>query len=599
LNFKYSFQDEPDFEELAAALSAVVSIVLEPQLGPSDRFPAGSTWAQIARLEGTAETIDSRVDALEQIRMHPWQRSVQTFLAAGLLTSLLFACSTTPASAFWFFKHHKHDDSIDSTTNAAPATPPPTTSSSRPSVLSVPVYRLLPSQSIRPAPPRAPSATTRPTISNVNKVSNNGRLIAPLPLDSIAAPIDSAIVKPSAIRVGLQIGGTTADLIALDGAVVSDYQTGSRLTSLSPQSRWLLRLESQTLVFKPKDWFQVTDLAKTNNQPGDRVRTVSYRTPSTPSSFLEHSVRVPLNSGGVQRALLITPNSNGDESGLFSLNGKFYRGSLIIQPNQIGAQASSSLNFINMVDLEDYLLSVVPSEMPSAWPVESLKAQAIAARTYALANLGKHGKDGFDLRDTTDDQVYSGVKAESTNSNRAVAETNGVVMTYGGKPICAYFHSASGGTTESSENVWGKELPYLKAVQDYDDQSPHASWSRIFDVGQLENTLAPELGQLLSIVVLARTSSQRAHQVLLIGTQGTQIAAAETIRRQLKLPSTNFNVNPIDGSYAFIGKGFGHGLGLSQWGAKSLAEQGYNAAQIVTYYYRNVTLERVTGPPSN
>jgi stage II sporulation protein D len=87
--------------------------------------------------------------------------------------------------------------------------------------------------------------------------------------------------------------------------------------------------------------------------------------------------------------------------------------------------------------------------------------------------------------------------------------------------------------------------------------------------------------------------------VLLIGTQGTQIAAAETIRRQLKLPSTNFNVNPIDGSYAFIGKGFGHGLGLSQWGAKSLAEQGYNAAQIVTYYYRNVTLERVTGPPSN
>jgi stage II sporulation protein D len=433
----------------------------------------------------------------------------------------------------------------------------------------------------------------------VNQVSNNGRLIAPLPLDSIAAPIDSAIVKPSAIRVGLQIGGTTADLIALDGAVVSDYQTGSRLTSLSPQSRWLLRLESQTLVFKPKDWFQVTDLAKTNNQPGDRVRTVSYRTPSTPSSFLEHSVRVPLNSGGVQRALLITPNSNGDESGLFSLNGKFYRGSLIIQPNQIGAQASSSLNFINMVDLEDYLLSVVPSEMPSAWPVESLKAQAIAARTYALANLGKHAKDGFDLRDTTDDQVYSGVKAESTNSNRAVAETNGVVMTYGGKPICAYFHSASGGTTESSENVWGKELPYLKAVQDYDDQSPHASWSRIFDVGQLENTLAPELGQLLSIVVLARTSSQRAHQVLLIGTQGTQIAAAETIRRQLKLPSTNFNVNPIDGSYAFIGKGFGHGLGLSQWGAKSLAEQGYNAAQIVTYYYRNVTLERVTGPPSN
>jgi len=298
----------------------------------------------------------------------------------------------------------------------------------------------------------------------------------------------------------------------------------------------------------------------------------------------------------------MVPNSVDGQPGLFAVNGKFYRGNLIILPQSdmtVGSDSSSSFNLINELDLDDYLLGVVPAEMPASWPLEALKAQAIAARTYAYANLGKHSKDGYDLRDTTDDQVYNGVKAETTASNTAVCATGGVVMTYEGTPICAYFHSASGGITETSENVWGRPLPYLRAVMDYDQQSPLATWNRTFSVDQIESALAADIGKLLSIDVVSRSQSRRAYHLLVVGTRGAQITNAETVRRVLKLPSTNFNVSVLDNAYLFSGRGFGHGLGLSQWGAKGLAEQGYNAPQILTYYYRNVSLERLVDVPNH
>src|SRR5262249_55299463 len=140
------------------------------------------------------------------------------------------------------------------------------------------------------------------------------------------------------------------------------------------------------------------------------------------------------------------------QDGVLAYNGKLVRGALSIQPASQGA----GVNVVNYLDLEDYLLSVVPSEMPSGWPIEALKAQAISARSYAVSNLGKHGADGYDLKDNIEDQVYSGVKSEAESANLAVSSTQDLVLKYEGKPICAYFHSASGGGTETSENVWSK-----------------------------------------------------------------------------------------------------------------------------------------------
>jgi stage II sporulation protein D len=321
---------------------------------------------------------------------------------------------------------------------------------------------------------------------------------------------------------------------------------------------------------------------------GDKLKNVAYF-PSAPAPMptdvqIGKYLRLPAVG-----FFLVADKSSDLHKASFSYNNKFYRGCLCL----VSVDKQPSFSLVNYLDLEDYLLSVVPAEMPSSWPLEALKAQAVAARSYAIANSGKHGKDGYDVKDTTEDQVYLGVKSESKNSSQAVFESKDLVATYSGKPICAYFHSTSGGATELAENVWSKQLPYLKSVIGQDQLSPHFSWNKQFSVDELENNLVPDLGKLLSILIIARTPTQRATYVLFTGSSSARILPAETIRRTLNLPSTNFNVTYCDQGYAFAGHGFGHGLGLSQWGAKALAEQGYNAEQILKYYYKDINVERL------
>ncbi len=196
--------------------------------------------------------------------------------------------------------------------------------------------------------------------------------------------------------------------------------------------------------------------------------------------------------------LIITPGVNG----FVSTKEKWYRGNLIIKKTDEG------LTIINDVGLEDYLLGVVPSEMPASWDIEALKAQAIAARSYTLANLGKRIFFGYDLKDTAEDQVYNGASAEKEKTNKAVLETKGKVLVYNGKIINASYCASAGGKTRLASEVWNRELPYIHSVPSYDDE---------------------------------------------IGRKG-------------------------------------HGVGLSQYGANFLAKNGYNAYQILNYFYRDVAL---------
>lgn len=189
--------------------------------------------------------------------------------------------------------------------------------------------------------------------------------------------------------------------------------------------------------------------------------------------------------------------------GFVSAKGKWYRGIIMIQ------NKNGKLTVINNVPLEDYIKGVVPSEMPSSWATEAHKAQAIAARSYALANLGKRAKYGYDLKDTPEDQAYGGASKETPDTNFAVDETKGIVLTYNMKVINAYYSASAGGQT--NVNSWGSSLPYLRSVPSFDD---------------------------------------------------------------------NVKKN-------------GHGVGMSQHGANNLANQGYNAYQILQYFYKDVKFARV------
>lgn len=152
-----------------------------------------------------------------------------------------------------------------------------------------------------------------------------------------------------------------------------------------------------------------------------------------------------------------------EEGGFVSVKRKWYRGEFQLLNYGLG------LTVVNDVPIEQYIQGVVPSEMPPSWEHEAHKAQAIAARSYALANLGKRGKHGYDLKDTPEDQAYGGASAETVQTNKAVSETEGVVLIYDGKIIPAYYSASAGGQTKSASQVWTKDLAFLKSVPSYDD----------------------------------------------------------------------------------------------------------------------------------
>ena len=343
------------------------------------------------------------------------------------------------------------------------------------------------------------------------------------------------------------------------------------------------------------------------------------------------------------------------------LGQRRYRGEL-----QISGRGGQ-LRVVNALGIETYLASVVGSEMPHAWPLAALQAQAVAARTYALQQRRRGG--GWDVKATVASQVYLGVEAETASTRQAVATTRSLVLVHGGKLIDAVFHSSSGGITEASGMVWRHQLPYLVSVPDHDQHSPLHRWQERFDSEGLRQRL-PETGGIQAVEVLSRTDSGRVRHARLRGPRGTLLLNGSELRRRLGLKSTlvdfemvqatallepppplearleaapargvsrleritasiatsgrkesggaSTNGSPTGGaptshaSMALVaprprllgglgrrqpdqglqllvkGQGYGHGVGMSQWGAHGLAEQGADFRTILRHYYRGV-----------
>jgi stage II sporulation protein D len=213
-----------------------------------------------------------------------------------------------------------------------------------------------------------------------------------------------------------------------------------------------------------------------------------------------------------------------------SLDGAGYRGRLVLRGGSV----------VDVLPLELYLRGVVPWEMPHRWNAEALKAQAVAARSYALATL-KHGQS-FDLYADTRDQVYGGIRAESDATNAAVGATAGQVLTWSGRPALTYYFSTSGGRTAAAGDSlpWAPRVPYLVSVADpYDALSPHHAWRMTF--------AKPRLGQLLHLpgirrIELQQNTSGRVAEVWVRWRGGTTAVAARTFQAELRLPSTWFTI---------------------------------------------------------
>jgi stage II sporulation protein D len=209
-----------------------------------------------------------------------------------------------------------------------------------------------------------------------------------------------------------------------------------------------------------------------------------------------------------------------------------YRGRLLARA------VGGSLYVINRVSLEDYLKGVVPNEMPASWHPAALRAQAVAARSYALAS--RVNGNGYNLYDDVRSQVYRGKTSEHPATNRAVKRTAGQVIKHGGKAVRAYFFSTSGGRTENSEDVWSAALPYLRSVRDpFDKVSPYHRWRVRFTNAQMRARLgAYYSGNLRRIRVLETGGSPRIIRARIVGSRGSSVVSGSTLRAALGLRST-------------------------------------------------------------
>ncbi len=273
----------------------------------------------------------------------------------------------------------------------------------------------------------------------------------------------------------------------------------------------------------------------------------------------------------------------------FAWDGRAYRGTLRLRAEQ------GRVRVINALDLESYLRGVVPAEMQASWPQEALKAQAVAARTYTLLHVDP--MRDHDVCATVDCQVYRGREVEHPASDAAIRATEGEVLTFRGAFARTYYHADSGGVIASAAEVWGAEIPYLQAFQDVASGGPHASWSARLDPRGISVHLAAigvHIGSLQRLRVLETSSSGRVIRAELVGSGGRAVLDGVRLRAQLRawgLKSTRF---VMTGDLTLQGQGWGHGVGMSQYGARTLALAGYAYPQILGFYYPDTQLQRLT-----
>ena len=277
----------------------------------------------------------------------------------------------------------------------------------------------------------------------------------------------------------------------------------------------------------------------------------------------------------------------GNTSGDVLLRGIKYSGEIEVWKGEKG------LYVVNDIPLEEYIRGVVAAEVGKNWDIEALKAQAVVARTFAVyQKLNSPNGIPYHLTSTVLDQVYKGSNIFPAIT-MAVDETKGEILTYGGKPIVAFYHSTSGGMTEDAADVFGKELPYLKPVKTNCELSPYYMWEKIIPVSEIEKAL--EVQGLKEINIGSYTASGRAKEMKITLQSGTSTVPATELRKKLgwdRLPSTLITgISRNNSLIVFEGRGYGHGVGMCQWSALQMAQEGKTYRQILLYFYPGTIIE--------
>lgn len=268
-----------------------------------------------------------------------------------------------------------------------------------------------------------------------------------------------------------------------------------------------------------------------------------------------------------------------------------YRGIL-----QILKTKAEKLSAINILDLEDYIKGVLYHEISHTWPVEAIKAQAIASRTYAIYQSQQKYNDDFYLNADVSSQVYKGAFAEKFRTNKAVEETTGEILMHRGKVLPAFFHATCGGKTEKASTLWKVSSRPLRGIRcSFCVNSPYYNWKNTISLDEIHEKLNIR-GKIKSIKVISRTRSGRAKVLRIKADEKIKIRGKD-FRNMIgprNLKSTNFNIKVKADEAKLTGNGWGHGVGMCQWGAFAMAKKGYNYKQILEHYYPGAKIVRMT-----
>lgn len=331
-----------------------------------------------------------------------------------------------------------------------------------------------------------------------------------------------------------------------------------------------------------------------NVQPAGVVSGSPYVAPAVTTVLdIRRNAQGLLLAGVIQadNAIVVTP------AGEFpvSVDGRAYRGSVIVQ-----SAGEDALDVINVIDLEQYLYGVVGSEMDPSWPAAALEAQAIVARTYALAHLGTREWLGYDLRAGEQDQAYKGMQAETPSVAAAVDATRGKVLVYGSDLVHAYYSSCDGGYTSRGDAL-GDPQPYLVSQADpYCRHSPDEQWTVDVPLDTFRTAFTQEfkdVGPIVAVHPGSADSSGRLESVTVLGTLDSVTIPATSFRslagNHLVRSTRIASVDVVGVAIRVTGAGFGHGTGMAQWGARGMAEAGKTADDILRFYYRGAAFAQI------
>ena len=282
-----------------------------------------------------------------------------------------------------------------------------------------------------------------------------------------------------------------------------------------------------------------------------------------------------------------------------------YNGQIIVYPIKVNS-LKKYLLVVNKINIEEYLKGVIPSEIIPTWDKEALKTQTVAARTYAMFHMlyaRKFSKNKyFDVDDSITYQVYTGISNEHTNTNQAIEETRGEILTFDNKVIQAYYHADAGGSTDSAIDVWHKSIPYCLSKKEPFKSS--YKWEKVLTAWELtqklqDSSILSSNEKVKNIVISTKTKTGRVLGVKIITSSNQTIKiGVGALKKAVSLDSSMFKILK-QGKYPkysslkfkFSGSGFGHGIGMSQMGAQKLSSHlKWNYKKILHHYYTNINI---------